>query len=150
MFCLNNAGSEVIDNLSSAGKWLRHGQKLPRVPGARPATGPPIAAGLGGLREDTGSQHEPYLVISKMTFPGKSQGKAVSVLLSQAVGWLIVQMGPPQAGAILSHFPPENRPDSQDILSLPACLTHTCVCLHGVCKEALLFSKPEWGFFFNV
>lgn len=81
-----------------------------------------------------------------MTFPRKSQGKAVSVLLSQAVGWFIVQLGPtPQAGATLSHFPPENRLDSQDILSLPVCLTHTCVCLHGACKEALLFSKPEWG-----
>lgn len=54
----------------------------------------PIAAGLGGLREQAGPQHEPYPVIFRMTFPGKSQGKAVSVLLSQAVGWLIEQLGP--------------------------------------------------------
>lgn len=95
MFCLNNAGSELIDNLSSAGKWLRHGQKPP--PGSQGLDQPqvqPIAAGLGGLREQAGPQHEPYPVIFRMTFPGKSQGKAVSVLLSQAVGWLIEQLGP--------------------------------------------------------
>lgn len=40
LFGLNNTGSAVIDSLSAAGKWLRHGQKPHRVPEAQPVTGP--------------------------------------------------------------------------------------------------------------
>lgn len=54
-----------------------------------------ITAELGGPGEEAGA---PCPVISRMTFPGKSQGKAVSVLLSQAVGWLLVQLAPHRLG----------------------------------------------------
>ena len=50
LFCLNNAGSEAIDNLSSARKWLSHGQKPGRAPGALARTGP--ARCLSGLQAE--------------------------------------------------------------------------------------------------
>lgn len=98
LFCLNNAGSEAIDDLSSARKWLRQSQKPGRAPGASAGHRSSLWLNRGSSRRArplpwskvNGWELEPYLVFSTRTCYGeilsKSEGR--SCLAKRPVSWI--------------------------------------------------------------
>lgn len=124
LFCLNNAGSEAIDDLSSARKWLRQSQKPGRAPRASASHRSSLWLNRGSSRRArplpwskvNGWELEPYLVFSTRTCYGEILGRSEgrSCLAKRPCRGLerslLVQPGPPAGvGEVLSHFRPEDR-----------------------------------------
>lgn len=110
LFCLNNAGSEAIDKLSSARKWLRHGQAC-RGPGASASHRSSPGNGKVARSEVDRRELEASVAFSRRQSMGKFYKKA----RAGAPGL----SSPPQSsgkearmglGATLSHFLPEDVP----------------------------------------
>lgn len=158
LFCLNNAGSEAIDNLSCARKWSTQ-QMLRGARGLGQPQVQPMAARGRALRGEARSQRapggpmgcEPYPALSGRTFcwEGLREGRA------GAVPWRRCHeaAGATESlqGWTRSHSPSETRPlSSRDILSSPCPPTPAPHRLPGVSAERLLFSEPGLDSFFNV
>lgn len=133
LFCLNNAGSEVIDNLSSARKWLRQSQKRGRAPGASAGHRSSLWLNRGSSRRArplawskmNGWELEPYLAFSRRTFYGEilSRSEGRSCLAKRPALWIGKESpdaawAPRRGGGSAESLPARGQGlNSQDILA---------------------------------